>query len=159
MENKLDILSESLDRKFFILAQIQECNERQAKAFAADTEEADLDAFDREFEEKDKLIDELNQLDDGFETLYEELARELQNNKEKYAVQIRELQDKIAKVTELSVSIQTQEMRNKKLVENYFFKTRKDLKQSRQISKAAYDYYKSMSGIAYSTSRIMDNKQ
>lgn len=157
MQNQLNILSESLDQKLAILGQIQKFNELQADAFSKET--ADLEAFDRGFEEKDKLIDELDRLDDGFETLYEEIARELQDNKEQYAVQIRELQDKITRVTELSVSIQTQEMRNKKLVEDYFSKARNDLKQNRQTSKAAYDYYKSMSGIAYSTSRIMDNKQ
>lgn len=157
MQNRLNILSESLDQKIGILGQIQKFNELQADAFSKET--ADLEAFDRGFEEKDKLIDELDRLDDGFEALYEEIARELQENKDQYASQIRELQDKITRVTELSVSIQTQEMRNKKLVEDYFSKARNDLKQNRQTSKAAYDYYKSMSGIAYSTSRIMDNKQ
>ncbi|MBR1702220.1 MAG: hypothetical protein IJ716_09740 [Lachnospiraceae bacterium] len=157
MQNRLNILSESLDQKLNILGEIQKFNELQADAFSKET--ADLEEFDRGFEEKDKLIDELDRLDDGFEALYENLAQELQNNKVQYASQIRELQEKIAKVTELSVSIQAQEMRNKKLVEDYFAKTRNDLKQNRQTSKAAYDYYKSMSGIAYSTSRIMDNKQ
>lgn len=157
MESQLNILSESLDQKIRILEQIQGLNDLQAEAFSQET--ADLEAFDRGFEEKDKLIEEMIRLDDGFDALYESLARELKDSKAQYAAQIKELQKKITKVTELSVSIQAQEARNKKLVEDYFAKTRSGIRQNRQSSKAAYDYYKSMSGIAYSTSRIMDNKQ
>lgn len=159
IENRLNILAESLDQKIALLLQIHECNDRQAKAFSMDGDEADLEAFDREFEEKDKLIAEIDRLDDGFDALYENLAQELKDNKAKYAEQIRLLQEKIAKVTESSVCIQAQEARNKKLVEDHFTKIRSGIKQNRQSSRAAYDYYRSMSGIAYSTSRIMDDKK
>lgn len=157
MENRLNILSESLDQKIRVLGRIQEFNNLQADAFTK--EDADLEEYDRGFEEKDKLIDEMIRLDDGFETLYDSIAQELQENKTKYAGQIRQLQEKIAKVTELSVSIQAQEARNKKLVEDYFAKARSGIRQNRQSSKAAYDYYRNMSGVAYSASRFVDDKQ
>ncbi len=157
MQNQLNILSESLDQKIQVLKQIQQCNERQTEALSQDT--LDLEVFDKEFDQKDVLIEEMVRLDDGFDVLYESLARELQDKKAEYAEQIRELQGKIADVTELSVSIQAQETRNKKLVEDYFTRTRTSIRQNRQSSKAAYDYYKSMSGMAYSTSRIMDDKK
>ncbi len=158
MEKQLNILSESLDQKIQVLRQIGELNEKQAKAF--DGDEADLEAFDKAFDEKDALIDEMARLDDGFEALYDRLAETLKDNKAQYAAQIRQLQEQIAKVTELSVSIQAQEARNKKLVEEYFVKARRGIRQNRQSSKAAYDYYRNMSGAAYySSSRIMDDKQ
>lgn len=158
MEKQLNILSESLDQKIQVLRQIRELNEKQAEAFAGD--EADLEAFDQAFDEKDALIDEMTRLDEGFEVLYDRLAEELKDNKAQYATQIRQLQGQIAQVTELSVSIQAQEARNKKLVEDYFVKARKGIRQNRQTSKAAYDYYRNMSGAAYySSSRIMDDKQ
>lgn len=157
MENQLEILSESLDRKIAVLEQIAAANQRQTAAFSGDY--ADLEAFDQAFEEKDRLIDEMEKLDDGFETLYESVARRLQDNKLKYASQIRALQGKIASITDLSVSIQAQEARNKKLVEEYFSKTRNGIRQNRQTSKVAYDYYRNMSGVAYSASQFMDNKQ
>lgn len=159
VENQLIILTESLDRKIEILQRIQMCSGTQAQAFRTDDSEADLEAFDRAFEEKDQLIEEMERLDDGFETLYEGLSRELQSNKDKYIGQIKALQERIARVTDLSIAIQTQETRNKKLAEDYFVKSRNGIRQNRQSSKAAYDYYKSMSGIAYSTSQIMDSKQ
>jgi len=63
-------------------------------------------------------------LDEGFEIMYEKLARELEGNRERYAAQIRELQKKVSRVTELSVTVQAQEARNKKLIESYFARER-----------------------------------
>ncbi len=159
MESQLNILSESLDKKLQVLREIQEYNVRQERAFQQ--EEADIADFDRAIEEKDQLIDKLTKLDAGFEILYDRISQELQGNQEKYAVQIKALQDKISQVMDLSVAIQAQEARNKKLVEDYFAKARKGIKQGRQSSKAAYNYYKSMSGVGagYSQSRNWDSKQ
>lgn len=157
MEKQLNILSESLDRKIQILKQIEELNDAQTKAISK--EEADLEEFDRAVDQKDVLIDELLRLDDGFEAVYDRLAEELKANRAQYASQIKSLQEKIATVTEHSVSIQAQEARNKKLVEDYFAKVRGGLKMNRQTSQAAYNYYRNMSGMAYSSSRFMDNKQ
>ncbi|MCM1099934.1 MAG: flagellar protein FlgN [Clostridium sp.] len=157
MENQLNILSESLDRKVWVLREIQEYNDRQEQAFKS--EQADLDSFDAAIEEKERLIQELTKLDEGFEALYDRVAGELKDNRGKYAPKIRELQDKVAEVMDLSVAIQAQEARNKKLVEDYFAKARTDLHRNRQTSKAAYDYYKNMSGTGYASSQFMDSKQ
>ena len=114
MENQLTILSESLDKKLEVLQKIREYNKRQEEIFSA--EKVDMSLFDDAVEEKQRLIDEVVRLDEGFEILYEKLAKELEGNRQRYAVQIKELQAKVAKVTELSVSVQAQEARNKKLV-------------------------------------------
>ena len=72
-----------------------------------------MSLFDDAVEEKQRLIDEVVHLDEGFEIMYEKLARELEGNRERYAAQIRELQKKVSRVTELSVTVQAQEARNK----------------------------------------------
>ena len=107
MENQLTILSESLDKKLEVLQKIREYNKRQEEIFSA--EKVDMSLFDDAVEEKQRLIDEVVRLDEGFEILYEKLAKELEGNRQRYAAQIRELQAKVAKVTELSVSVQAQE--------------------------------------------------
>lgn len=157
MENQLTILSESLDKKLQILKEIQEYNKKQEQSFLEET--ADLEGFDAAIEEKGRLIEKLGRLDEGFEAVYDRLAAELNGNREKYKTQIAELQDKIRQVTELGVSIQAQEQRNKKLVEQYFAKAHSNIRQDRKNSKAAYDYYKSMSGSAVTQSRFMDSKK
>jgi len=157
MENQLTILSESLDRKMQVLKEIQEYNRKQERSFLLKT--AKLEDFDAAIEEKGRLIDQLARLDEGFETVYGRLAEELKGNREKYRVQIAQLQDKIRQVTELGVSIQAQEQRNKALVEQYFAKERENIRQERKHSKAAYDYYRNMSGRSVSSSQFMDSRQ
>ncbi len=157
MESQLNILSESLDQKLKVLEEIQQYNLKQEQAFK--NGEADIAGFDEAVEEKDCLIERLMRLDDGFETMYAKLAEELKENRTQHAAQIKVLQEKIAKVTEMGVTIQAQEARNKKLVEDYFAKARAGVRQNRQSSKVAYDYYKSMSGANLAQSRFMDSKQ
>lgn len=157
MENQLTILSESLDKKLQILKEIQEYNQKQEQSFLEET--ADLEGFDAAIEEKGRLIEKLGRLDEGFETVYERLAAELNGNREKYKSQIAVLQDKIRQVTELGVSIQAQEQRNKKLIEQYFAKAHSNIRRDRKSSRAAYDYYKSMSGSAVTPPQFMDSKK
>lgn len=155
MEKQLDILSQSLDRKLEVLKRIQEYNRLQEESFRDGT--AKLEDFDEAVEEKGRLIQEVNQLDEGFELLYDGLSKELQGNAARYAPQIRVLQDKIAQVTDMSVSVQAQEKRNKKLIEDFFAQERVVLRQARKTSKAAYGYYKNMN--ASSQSQFYDNKK
>ena len=157
MESQLTILSESLDRKLEVLQKIQEYNKRQEEVFSA--EKVDIRQFDAAVEEKQHLIDEVVRLDDGFEILYEKLPKELEGDRQRYAAQIKEMQAKVAKVTELSVSVQAQEARNKKLVENYFARERAGIGQRRKSAKSAFDYYKSMSGAEYVPPQMYDSKQ
>lgn len=65
MENQLTILSESLDKKLEVLQKIREYNKRQEEIFSA--EEVDMSLFDDAVEEKQRLIDEVVHLDEGFE--------------------------------------------------------------------------------------------
>ena len=117
------------------------------------------DMLDEAVEEKGQLIDKLNKLDEGFDIMYQNLAAELKGNRGRYASQIKELQEKIKKVTDMSVSVQAQEARNKKLIEEYFANARAGVGRMRKSSKAAYDYYKSMSGAGLQTARFLDDKK
>ena len=157
MESQLTILSESLDRKLEVLQKIQEYNKRQEEVFPQRRWISVSSMLP--WREKQHLIDEVVRLDDGFEILYEKLAKELEGNRQRYAAQIKEMQAKVAKVTELSVSVQAQEARNKKLVENYFARERAGIGQRRKSAKSAFDYYKSMSGAGYVPPQMYDNKQ
>lgn len=156
-ENYLKVLEESLEKKLQILQQLQEYSEEQQKVFKAPT--MDLEKFDEYVDKKDKLITELTILDNGFETLYRNVSQELEGNREKYAAQIKQLQELVTRVTEQSVSIQAQEARNKKLVDDFFRRERANLAQSRKTSKAAFDYYRSMSNTNVQSPQFLDNKQ
>ncbi len=156
MENSLTLLSESLDQKISVLEDIQAYNQKQEKALTEQT--PDLDSFDAALEEKEELIQRVEKLDEGFETLYAQVKEELNENRAIHADRIRELQEKIRRITDMSIAIQAEEARNKKLMEEYFAKAKAGIRQSRQSSKAAYDYYRNMSGANFSSPQYMDSK-
>lgn len=156
-EKYLGVLEESLEKKIQILTKIQEFNLRQQEILQA--QDVEVEKFDECVDRKGELIEELTALDSGFEALYENLSNELQGNREKYAERIRRLQELVSEVMEQSVTIQAQEARNKKLVEDYFRRERKQLSQTRKNSQAAYDYYKSMSQSNVASPQFMDSKQ
>ncbi len=156
MNNSLNVLAESLDIKLDVLSKIQEYTNKQKAVFEGET--PDIEEFDKLVDEKDVLVDKLISLDEGFERLYQEVSDELNTNRSKYAIQIRLLQDKISAITDISSSIQAQEARNKKMIEEYFAKERQSIKKGRISSKAAYDYYKNMSGMNLQSSGFMDSK-
>ncbi len=157
MDNYLNILEASLRKKLDVLGRIQEYNEKQCRVFSA--EAVDMTEFDEAIEEKGRLIEELTKLDDGFERLYANIAIQLKSEKEKHAVQIKTMQDLIRQVTEKSMTVQASEARNKTLIEQYFAKEKKQIKESRVNSKVAYGYYQSLNKAALEENRGFDLKK
>lgn len=155
--NYLTLLEESLQKKLQVMDEIQQYNLRQQEIFQS--EEVDMDRFDEYVEEKGSLIEKLSSLDQGFESLYEKVKRELEGNREKYKDQIKRLQELVAQVTETSVSIQAQEARNKKLIEDFFRREKDGIRMGRKSSKAAHDYYKNMNRSSVVMPQFMDSKK
>lgn len=112
------IMIQSLEKKEQVLDKIIELDTVQKNQL----EDPNLtpDDFDDVVEQKSKLIEQLDNLDSGFEKLFERVKEELECNKETYKEEIRIMQDHIRKITEKSVKIQSQEARNKALMTNKF---------------------------------------
>ena len=157
MENYLQVLEESLNKKVDVLKKIGQMNEEQERLFKEDV--FSEKAFDEIIDRKGMLIDDLNKLDEGFENLYEHIRLQLLDGKEKYATQIAALQKLITKVTEMGASVQAQEARNKELADNYFLNRKKELKQGRQNSKAALNYYRNMNRSQVVQPQFMEKKK
>lgn len=155
--NYLALLEESLRRKLQVMDEIQEYNLRQQKIFQS--EKVDMEKFDEYVAEKGELIDRLTALDNGFEKLYAQVAKELEGGREQYAERIKSLQGLVAEVTDKSVEIQAQEARNKKLIEGYFKSERDGIRKGRQSSKAAINYYKNMNKSSVVMPVFMDDKK
>jgi flagellar biosynthesis/type III secretory pathway chaperone len=156
-ETYLAIMLQSLKKKEQVLDEIIRLNDLQKKQL---TDQATpVDDFDKTVEDKSACIDQLDQLDSGFEKLYAQVQEELQANKEQYADTIRELQKRIRSVTDKSIMIQAQEARNKDLMMQKFTTVRKHAKDVRANSKAITGYYKTMTHSGYMDSRYMDGKK
>lgn len=156
LDSYLNILRESLEKKLEVLGHIEEVNQVQTEILKKET--FDMEAFDRTVDEKDIFVTELNKLDEGFETLYDRIKEELVADKGSYAGQIKHLQKLIGQITDKSVSIQTEESRNKAMLESYFAKERQGLGRVRKSSNAAYGYYKNLNGKS-TDSFFMDQKK
>lgn len=157
ISNYLTILEESLQKKILVLTKIKEKSDEQEQIL----KDPDflMEQLDTNMEEKAVLVDELKTLDDGFESLFEQVKEELAIHKDEYAAQIRKLQESIKKITELSVSIQAKEVRNKTAIEQKFKEEREKLKQRHGTNKAAYDYYKNMNKINFVDAQFLDHKK
>ncbi|MCR5669756.1 MAG: hypothetical protein K6G10_02020 [Butyrivibrio sp.] len=153
----LDILEDSLVKKIEVMNRIQEENDKQ-KELLKDPNNVDEKAFDEILDVKGELIDQLLKLDDGFQTLYDKVKADIENNKDKYKDQIRRLQNYIQEITGMSASIEAAEHRNKKLAEEYFSKAREKMNYSRQTSAAAFNYYKTMNNFKDIPPQYLDNR-
>ena len=156
-ETYLAIMLQSLKKKEQVLDEIIRLNDLQKKQL---TDQATpVDDFDKTVEDKSACIDQLDQLDSGFEKLYAQVQEELQANKEQYADTIKALQKCIRSVTDKSIMIQAQEARNKDLMMQKFTTVRKHAKDVRANSKAITGDYKTMTHSGYMDSRYMDGKK
>ena len=75
-DNYLQIMLESLEKKLEVLDEVYEINKRQLEA--STKKPFDVEAYDAIMDEKGRLIDELNRLDDGFTSTYELVREEVQ---------------------------------------------------------------------------------
>ena len=155
----LSIMQQSLEKKVEILDCIIKKNEEQ-NAILKDPN-MKWEDFDENANCKMQLIEEIDKLDEGFEDLFQRVKEELDapDGKERYAAEILRMQELIRRITEKSTSIQAQESRNKTLVEQYFQQSRERIRKGRTSSKAAMDYYKSMSQTSFTQPHFLDNKK
>ena len=153
----LDMLEESLVKKLEIMKAIQEENARQ-KEILSDSGNVDFDAFDKTLDTKGDYIDQLDALDEGFQSLFDRVKEEVGENKDDYAEQIKRMQTLIHDITDLSASIEAEEHRNKRLAEQYFSTERHNMNMSKQSSAAAFNYYRNMNNFKDIPPQFLDKK-
>ena len=119
----------------------------------------DMEAYDEVVEEKDKLVDEINRLDDGFSSTYELIGDEVKNHPQQYREQVLKLQELIRDAVDRGVTIEAQEKRNRAALENVFRMKRQEIKKLKTSASAATRYYKSMSRINDIDPQLMDKKK
>ena len=156
-ESYLDMMEASLRDKVKVLEEIVDENETQKKILESTTE-FDGKGFDEAISRKGELIRRVENLNDGFESLYERVKKELEGNKDKYRDKIKVFQDLIREITDLSNSIEAGEKRNKALAQSYFSSSKGQINQSRKSSQAALDYYLTMNKSKITPPQFYDTK-
>ena len=157
MTNYLQILQDSLIKKYELLCKIEEKSLQQSDMLKC--REVNLSQVDINMDEKAKLIEEVLSLDNGFESIYEKIRTQLLPNKEQYKTQIAALQKMIEKVTEKSASIQAIEARNKAQMDIFFSNQKKELQGRRNAMSVARDYYQTMNKVKHVSPQFLDQKK
>ena len=85
----ITILKQSLVKKIEVLDAISAQNHIQADL--AKAEEFDYDVFGQTLEEKEKLINQIQSLDAGFQSVYQRIREFFEQHKAEYKTEIQEL--------------------------------------------------------------------
>lgn len=145
LSDYIDIILESLEKKLALLDEIIRLNAEQKEIFQA--AELDLESLEQNMQEKSDCVEELTRLDDGFVSVYERVREQLPQDRDVYKAQISAMQDCIRRITDKSMTIQSDEARNKVLAEQKFAEGKREVGNGRRSSTMANNYYKSMSKI------------
>ncbi len=153
----INIMIQSLEKKSRLLDQIIKLNNIQKQLL--EDPNLDVDDFEKNVNDKGTLIEQLELLDSGFESLYEKVQGELGQNRSRYTEQIKKMQELIRTVTEKGNGIAAQEQRNYKQAQLKFASVRKQVKNVRDSQKAVKQYYSTMMKRAENTPQFIDNKK
>ena len=151
------VLIQSLEKKKEILNKLIEKNKEQGTLFI--NEDSDPDRLEENIQEKNVLVEQLNQLDDGFQQIYDRIKVILQEQKESYKEEICAMKQLITEITDRSTTVQTQELRNRDLAVKRFSSVKGNIRQARASNQVASQYYKSMSKVNTVDSQFLDSKK
>lgn len=153
----LKVLEESLSKKLTVLQALLEASNRQG--ILADEEDFDLGSFEEAMDQKEELLSQLEELDKGFDSVFQKIESEVKENQELYREEVLVLQQLIRQCTDVSVEIQAMEARNKAKLSVKFADQQKELRQIKTSNKVATTYYKSMTNTQTTDAYYMDQKK
>ncbi|MCR5746580.1 MAG: hypothetical protein K6G03_02635 [Lachnospiraceae bacterium] len=153
----ISMLIESQEKKLELLDRAIELDKQQEEMITGNP--PDMEALNANLTAKGALVDELNKLDDGFDSVYAKVRNELIDNKEAHKEQILRLQELIRKITEKIAEVEALEARSKLNVDNFLKKRRKSLKDGKVSVKAANVYSNNMRKAYNLSPYFVDNKK
>ena len=134
----VNMLIDILEKQILTLEAIIEVTEEQGRLAEADN--FDDTAFDDTLTRKDVLIMRLNELDDGFPSVYDKVRKEVRANSSKYEESIAKMQDLIRKCTDIGMRIKTLEARNRDKLVNCFSGKKKEYSAKQAAATVANKY-------------------
>lgn len=153
----IGILRDSLKRKKKYLEEIAELTSEQNELAVSDS--FDEEAFGRIVDRKEILINNINEIDKGFNSVYDRVRGNLLEEKNSYKVELNEIQELINSCMEKGAEIEVLEERNRQKLEMVFASERKNLRQVKNSRTVANRYYKTMSNSALNDAMLYDRKK
>lgn len=153
----IKILTDTLIKKNELLEVIIELNKEQDCILSS--VQVNLEEFDIIIDRKEKIITQLDQLDDGFEKIYSKIQDNIKNNMMEYKTEIVFLQEQIKLIMDRSINIQLQEKANKLKLESYLMNQKQEIKKYKFSSQTVSNYYKNMMNEYQGESYFLDKKK
>ncbi|NLO09342.1 MAG: flagellar protein FlgN [Clostridiales bacterium] len=153
----IQLLIDSLRKKQVILNELMQVTTKQQEIINSDDFEED--EFLKTITLKEEQIKSLDELDRGFEMVYDRVREELNENRMEYVSQITSLKELVTAITDLSVKLQALEKRNRPKLEALLANKRKSIKSSRLSNETVTNYYRNMTSKPESQSYFYDKKK
>ncbi|MGN0485422.1 MAG: flagellar protein FliT [Lachnospiraceae bacterium] len=153
----VDIMIQSLKKKNHILELIQVQN--QAQSLMLVDPDMEIETLQKSVDTKGELISELTILDDGFQQTFDRIRSEIDQNRQQYALQIKEMQELIREISERSNEIQIQEQKNKQLAQKQFASMHKQVRQVKTSYSQVNKYYQNMMHMSANDAQYVDHKK
>lgn len=138
----VSMMVDVLRRKERILSDIYERTKEQE--WLLKEENLDQERFQDTLKDKGKLINELNEIDEGFDALFRKVEQEIIAHRDAYRNRIEEMQKYISAVSELGIQIQALESQNSKHLKVYLASQRRRIREFHVNNKTASSYYQNM---------------
>ena len=130
----VDILVTSLRKKVTLLEKIENVITEQERELKKP--DPDIDRLDEIEKQIGELLQEVEQAEDGFESVYSRVKQPMEEQKEQYKVQIQEMQGYIRKITDKTVKIKAQEVRNQQYMKLFFENKNREIRQFRSGNRS-----------------------
>lgn len=153
----LEVLIQSLKKKLLLLNQIIVLNQQQREMLS--DENLDPDTLDVNVREKDELISQVTQLDDGFDEVYAHIADLMKKNHSDYEEELDRMRELIRQIMAKDASIRTDEQRNYELAQKKFARVKKQIREVKTSQKMVNRYYQNMMQQRQADIQYMDNKK
>ena len=154
----INVLRDTLQKKKNVLEQIFVASEQQKVVLQQD--EFEEEGFVQTISVKEKLLKDLEKLDQGFEQIYERVSLAIKHNKDTYKNELLAIQKLIQQIIDLSMSIRALEEQNKNRFQICLTQKKANIRNFKVSSRAVTNYYKSMPNIHQDgQSYFMDKKK
>lgn len=153
----MDLLTINLNKKSSLLKEMADVLDKQLQLM--DASDTQLEELDLCMEKQGNLTEELESLNAETDSLYEYLQKADISAEANNASKIAQIKELLTQITTDFDNLQEKEQNAKQRMEAFFRKERKNFGDGRRSSKAAFDYYRNMSGANVIPPQFMDWKK
>lgn len=155
-QSYIGVLINTLQKQVQVLKEILEVTQQQ-RVIAKD-KDFDEVMLEESLNKKEILIAKLNELDDGFTSVYGRVRSEVREKQELYKEELQQMQNLIKECTDLGVEIRVLEERNREKLVQCFANKHKQYGSQRTAASVASHYHQTMNHLKASDSYNFNQK-